>query len=189
MIYSYIIFRFSDIFYIDATVQQTLEADLIAVAPAIGEQSVAACHQWLESQHEQNWLLFFDNADNVQLNLATFFPKCKFGNILVTTRNPQLSIHAGENADAKVADMNPEDAKCLLMQVSQAKKSEENEKLAVLIVKVIFLFSFFCIIIFNLMEGIGTPLFCISHHSSQCFHSSLSLLLIEEISGALPNTS
>jgi len=141
MIYSYIIFRFSDIFYIDATTQQTLEADLIAVAPAIGEKSVAACHQWLASQHEQNWLLFFDNADNVPLNLAAYFPKCKFGNILITTRNPQLSIHAGENA--KVTDMNPEDAKCLLMQISQAKKSEENEKLGALIVKVSFLFSFF----------------------------------------------
>ena len=143
MIYSYITLRFSDIFYIDATTQQTLEADLIAIAPAIVEQSVAACHQWLASQHEQNWLLFFDNADNVQLNLATFFPKCKFGNILVTTRNPQLSIHAGEDADAKVADMNPEDAKGLLMQMSRANKSEENEKLAVLIVKVILLLSSF----------------------------------------------
>src|SRR6266446_10055230 len=122
MIYSYTIFRFSDIFYIDATTQQTLEADLIAVAPAISEHSVAACHQWLASQvsqHAQNWLLFFDNADNVQVNLATFFPKCKFGNILVTTCNPQVSIHAGEDADAKVSDMNTEDAKCLLMQVSR----------------------------------------------------------------------
>ena len=111
----------------------------MAICPTNVEQSVAACQQWLTTQHNKNWLLFFDNADNVQLNIATFFPKCKFGNILVTTRNPQLRIHAGEDADAKVADMNPEDAKCLLMQMSRANKSEENEKLAVLIVKVIFL--------------------------------------------------
>ena len=79
----------------------------------------------------------------MQINIAAFFPKCKFGNILVTTRNPQLSIHAGEDADAKVADMNPEDAKGLLMQMSRANKSEENEKLAILIVEVILLFSSF----------------------------------------------
>src|SRR6266567_2795274 len=127
MIYSYIIFRFSDIFYIDATNQQTLEADLIAISPTNIEQSIAACHQWLAHQHGQNWLLFFDNADDVQLNLAIFFPDCKFGNILVTTRNPQLSIHSGEDADAKVADMNPEDAKYLLMQMSRAEKKDENE--------------------------------------------------------------
>ena len=132
--YNDMIFRFSDIFYIDATNQQTLEADLMTITPTNFGQSVVACHQWLASQHGQNWLLFFDNADDVQLNIAMFFPKCRFGNILVTTRNPQLRIHAGENADAKVADMKPEDAKTLLMQLSQAEKSDENGKLAALIV-------------------------------------------------------
>ena len=138
MIYSTIIFRFSDIFYIDATNQQTLEADLMAISPTNVEPSVAACHQWLKTQHERNWLMLFDNADDVQLNLVTFFPDCRFGNILVTTRNPHLSIHAGENADAKVANMDPEDAKSLLMQISRAVKNDENEKFAGLIVKVIF---------------------------------------------------
>jgi hypothetical protein len=99
---------------------------------------VTACQHWLTRQHAQNWLLFFDNADDVHLNLATFFPDCRFGNILITTRNPQLRIHADEGAYAKVADMNPEDAKCLLMRMSHAKKSDENEKLAALIVQVIF---------------------------------------------------
>lgn len=54
----------------------------------------------------------------------------------MTTRNPQLSLYAEEDADAKIADMDPEDAKCLLMKVSRAEKRDENEKLAALIVKV-----------------------------------------------------
>ena len=84
----------------------------MAISPINVEQSVAACLQWLASQYKQkqNWLLFFDNADDVQLKLARFFPDCRFGNILVTTRNPQLSIHAGDNADEKIAGMDPEDA-------------------------------------------------------------------------------
>jgi hypothetical protein len=188
MIYNYIIYRFSDIFYIDATNQQTLEADLIAISPTNVEQSVAACRQWLGSQHEQNWLLVFDNADDVQLNLVGFFPDCRFGNILVTTRNPQLSIHAGEDGDAKVADMNAEDAKFLLLQMSRAENNNENGKLAALIVKVISrLFSL--IITLNLIEGIGTPLFCIGHLSSQCFHSPPLPLHIEEIFEALSTAS
>src|SRR6267378_4097192 len=154
MIYSYTIFRFSDIFYIDATNQQTLEADLIAITPTNIEQTVAGCHHWLASQHGQNWLLFFDNADNVQLNLGTFFPKFRFGNILVTTRNPQLSLHAEEGADAKIADMDPDDAKILLMKVSRAEKRDENEKLARLIVKVPFISL---ILIFILIVSIGSP--------------------------------
>ena len=84
-------------------------------------------------------MLFFDNADDVQLNLAKFFPKCRFGNILITTHNPQLSIHADEGADAKVADMDPEDAKCLLMQMCYAKKTDKNEKLVAIIVKVLLI--------------------------------------------------
>jgi hypothetical protein len=57
---------------------------------------------------------------------------------LITTRNPQLSTHADQGADAKVADMNPEDAKNLLMQMSRAKKTDDNDKLAAIIVKVLF---------------------------------------------------
>jgi hypothetical protein len=79
----------------------------------------------------------------VHLNLATFFPNCRFGNILITTRNPQMRIHADEGAYAKVANMTPEDAKCLLMRISQAKKSDENEKLAALIVQVISILFYF----------------------------------------------
>ena len=128
--------RFSDIFYIDATNQQTLEADFATITPTDIEESVDACKHWLATKHSQNWLLFFDNADDVQLNLAKFFPKCKFGNILITTRNPQLRIHTDEGGDAKVANMNPEEAKYLLMQMSRAEKTDESEKLAAIIVKV-----------------------------------------------------
>ena len=131
--------RFSDIFYIDATNQQTLEADLATITPTDVEKSVDACMYWLANKHSQNWLLFFDNADDIQLNLAKFFPKCRFGNILITTRNPQLRIYADQSAAAKVADMNPEDAKHLLMQISWAEKTDENEKLAAIIVKVLFI--------------------------------------------------
>jgi hypothetical protein len=73
----------------------------------------------------------------VQLDLAAFFPACRFGNILVTTCNPHLSIHAGEAGDAKVTGMDPEDAKYLFLSMSQSEKNAENEKLAELIVKVL----------------------------------------------------
>jgi len=87
--------------------------------------------------NKQNWLLFFDNADDVQLNLGTFFPKCRFGNILITTRNPQLSIYADQGADAKVANMDPEDAKSLLLWLSRAEDTDKNKKLAANIVEVL----------------------------------------------------
>ena len=83
------------------------------------------------------------------MNLAIFFPKCRFGNILITTRNPQLSIYAEQGADAKVADMEPEDAKCLLMQISRAENTEENEKLAANLVKVCLTTIFYNICLYT----------------------------------------
>ena len=115
----------------------------MSIAPIYIEESVGACQRWLASQHGQNWLLFFDNADDVHLNLAAFFPPCRFGNILVTTRNPHLSIHTGEDGNAKIANMDPEDAKYLLLSMSQSEKNNKNEKLAELIVKVLFTICFF----------------------------------------------
>ena len=143
MIYGYIYFSFSNVFYIDATNQQTLEADFITITPTYIEESVDACRKWLASQHRKNWLLFFDNADDVQLDIAAFFPACRFGNILVTTCNPHLSMHAGKDGDAKISAMDPEDAKYLLLSMSQSEQKTENETLAELIVKVLFMISFF----------------------------------------------
>ena len=111
----------------------------MTITPVYIEESVDACLHWLASQHGQNWLLFFDNADDVQVDLAAYFPPCRFGNILVTTHNPHLSIYVGENGDAKVTGMDPEDAKYLLLSMSQSEKKDENEKLSELIVKVLFI--------------------------------------------------
>jgi hypothetical protein len=116
----------------------------MSMTPTYIEESVGACQRWLASQHGQNWLLFFDNADDVQLNLGAFFPPCRFGNILVTTRNPHLTIHAHEDGNAKITGMDPEDAKYLLLSMSQSEKNNKNEKLAEVIVKVLFMI--FCLL-------------------------------------------
>jgi ribosomal protein S1 len=58
---------------------------------------------------------------------------------LVTTRNPHLRIHADDDVNAKVTGMDPEDAKYLLLSMSQSEKTDESEKLAELIVKVLFM--------------------------------------------------
>jgi hypothetical protein len=56
---------------------------------------------------------------------------------LVATCNPHLSIYAGADGSAKITGMDPEDAKYLLLSMSQSEKNAENEKLAELIVKVL----------------------------------------------------
>ncbi|KAJ7309224.1 hypothetical protein DFH08DRAFT_944303 [Mycena albidolilacea] len=138
--------RFSEIFYIDATSEQTIETDLKTVAPAVVGESNEAILHWLAGKQEE-WLLFFDNADDVQLDISKFFPCCAFGNILITTRNQELCIHA--RASSRVSDMELEDAKDLLLQLAyqgrsykqEKLSSDEQEKLAVAIVKELHCFA------------------------------------------------
>jgi len=99
--------------------------------------------RWLASQTDRNWLLLFDNADNVDLKLKDFFPSCSFANILITTRNRELRHYTAEDADADVKDMDLEDAKALLLVQARAKGSDENIALAETIVKVVFFTVFF----------------------------------------------
>ena len=133
----FFIFSFSDVFYIDATNEQTLQTDLEAITPENTERSADASLRWLASLREGNWLLFFDNADDVNLKLKKFFPPCASGNILVTTRNRELRIHSAKDGDANVTGMGHEDATNLLLDLARAEKSDENKALAGAIVHVL----------------------------------------------------
>jgi len=128
---------FSDIFYVDATNEETIQADLETVVPGKAKQSVDASLRWLASLSGTSWLLVFDNADNVDLRLKKYFPSCSSGNILITTRNRELRHYTAEDADADVKGMDLEDAKKLLLVQARAKRSDENITLAEAIVKVV----------------------------------------------------
>ncbi|KAJ7264175.1 P-loop containing nucleoside triphosphate hydrolase protein [Mycena rebaudengoi] len=105
----------------------TIETDLKIVAPAVVGGSAEANLHWLAGKQEE-WLLLFDNADDVQLDISNFFPRCTFGNILITTRNQELCIHA--SAGSRVSDMESEDAKNLLLQLAYQGRSDKQDKLS-----------------------------------------------------------
>ncbi|KAF9470349.1 FabD/lysophospholipase-like protein [Pholiota conissans] len=133
--------QFSDIFYVDATNEQTLRTDLESIAPENVEQSVDESLRWLASQAKNSqWLLLFDNADDVDLKLNEYFPS-QCGNILITTRNVELRICAGKDGDAKVMDMDHEDAMNLLLYQARVEQNDENIELANAIVKELCYFA------------------------------------------------
>jgi len=144
---------------------------------------VDASLRWLASQADGNWLLVFDNADNVDLKLKNFFPLCSSGNILVTTRNRELRHYTAEDADADVKDMDPEEAKALLLVQARAKRSDENIALAETIVKVVLSLSS-SIEDYVLTHPEGAPLLCIGCRPRRCLHSLP--LVLEPISRTLP---
>jgi hypothetical protein len=98
----------------------------------IGDSSEHTLH-WLTSKQEE-WLLFFDNADDPDINLNQFLPQCDHGNIIITTRNPELCAYAG--ADSLVADLEEIDAVALLLKSARQQISPHNQQIGTEIVKV-----------------------------------------------------
>jgi hypothetical protein len=126
---------FSDVFFIDATTAQTIDADLknIALGKEIGENANDTII-WLARKCE-DWLLLFDNADDTTLNLSQFFPSCSHGNILITSRNRETLIHA-PGFNYNIGSLTPEDARDLLLGMIKPVITDETCILAEPIVKV-----------------------------------------------------
>jgi len=109
--------------------------DLVAITPGNVDKSVDASLRWFAKQRNGRWMLFFDNADDVQLRLKNFFPASTSGNILITTRNQELRLCA-KGSNENVRDMDHEDATNLLLLLSHAEETDENRVLAAQIVQV-----------------------------------------------------
>jgi hypothetical protein len=104
----------------------------IATLKNIGSSSQDAL-KWLATNQE-DWLLFYDNADDPKIDLHRFIPQCNHGNIIITTRNPTLRSYAG--AHFAVSDMEETDAVALLLKSAGQDISSASENIAAEIVKV-----------------------------------------------------
>ncbi|KAJ7865950.1 acyl transferase/acyl hydrolase/lysophospholipase [Mycena leptocephala] len=127
--------KFTKHFFVNASSLQTLDTALknIAIAHNIGTSSEDGL-LWLISQREE-WMLLFDDADDPSIDLFNFFPKCTHGNIIITSRNPQLAVH-GPRSHSRVGDMNESDAIDLLLLSAVKEKTIESAQCASEIVKV-----------------------------------------------------
>ncbi|KAJ7105282.1 hypothetical protein C8R44DRAFT_570700, partial [Mycena epipterygia] len=124
---------FSEIYFIDSSTQQTIENDLatVALAKQIGKTAEDSL-LWLSHQPTE-WLIVFNNADDIHLNLADFFPSGSHGNILVTSCNPDLRQHA--QAEQKVDQMECEDSIDLLLAAARYNKTAEAAEISIQIVQ------------------------------------------------------
>ncbi|KAF7334085.1 FabD/lysophospholipase-like protein [Mycena venus] len=131
--------RFSNLFLIDASTVQTIETGFknIAIAKRAGNSSNEGL-LWLTSKVE-DWLIFFDNADDRNLSLNDFIPQCDHGNVIITSRNPELRVLAGSHS--LISDMDEEDAVALLFKSAVQEPSPHNQEIALDIVKTLGLFA------------------------------------------------
>ncbi|KAJ6459344.1 hypothetical protein C8R45DRAFT_1182928, partial [Mycena sanguinolenta] len=125
---------FTDQLLLDSSTIGTIQTGLqnIITTKGAGQDALA----WLAVKHE-NWLLFFDNADDPEINLNQFIPRCNHGNIIITSRNPNLRVYG---AHCQVSDMEEQDAVALLLKSGQQDVSASNQLLAQNIVKALWYF-------------------------------------------------
>jgi hypothetical protein len=77
----------------------------IAADTAVLDRIVSACLGWLEREGNTNWLLIFDNVDDVEtFRVSDFFPNSALGSIIVTSRRPECS-RLGEGRRIEIMGM------------------------------------------------------------------------------------
>ncbi|CAG7850854.1 SubName: Full=Related to tetratricopeptide repeat domain protein-Neosartorya fischeri {ECO:0000313/EMBL:CCA73065.1} [Serendipita indica DSM 11827] len=108
--------RFSRVIVVDASNQAQLEADMEwsirSLGPEYSKMSWKDAVAHLD-RNEKGWLLFLDNADSPDLNLAPYLPSSLDGAIIITTRNQECVGYAPDGA-VPVGDLEESEAVNLL---------------------------------------------------------------------------
>ncbi|KAH8833310.1 hypothetical protein DL96DRAFT_1677483 [Flagelloscypha sp. PMI_526] len=125
--------RFSEVFFVNASSQFTLENDFKAIAQtkSLGTSMDDAVY-FLRSNHEE-WLLFLDNADDPQLDLHPFVA-WDHGNVLITSRNSEVRIHA-PRCSVEVDNLEEDEAMILLLLGVGLDEGHDTQQIAKEIVK------------------------------------------------------
>ncbi|KAF8330125.1 hypothetical protein F5887DRAFT_896095 [Amanita rubescens] len=118
---------FSDIFWIDASSESTIDLRLKQIAQANGGTAEAApsagsALKWISKKF--NWLMVYDNADGGCQIVEKFLPPGDGGNILITSRNLEL-MRITENS-MEVLEMGEEEALSLLSKSAKLNYASRN---------------------------------------------------------------
>ncbi|KAH8814675.1 hypothetical protein DL96DRAFT_420319 [Flagelloscypha sp. PMI_526] len=127
--------RFTEVFFLDASDQVSLETGFqnIAQAKGVGE-SFEDGLRYLRMRSDE-WLLFLDNADNPKLDLGQYLDRQR-GNVLITTRNPHIGDLAPD-CHCEIDRLDHADAKELLLRGVKVPESNDRNAHAAEIVEVL----------------------------------------------------
>ncbi|KAH8814629.1 hypothetical protein DL96DRAFT_1752984 [Flagelloscypha sp. PMI_526] len=127
--------RFTEVFFVDASDQISLETGYknIAQAKGVGE-SFEDGLRYLQMRSDA-WLLFFDNADNPELDLGRYIHR-RHGNVLITTRNPHIGDLAPD-CHCRIGRLDQADAMDLLLRGVIVPESVDRNTHAAEIVEVL----------------------------------------------------
>lgn len=120
--------RFWGVFWVDASKAETAEQAFAEIGHTGNlEARSEAGLSWLTRQ-EAPWLLVIDNADDIEINYAKYFPSGERGHILLTSRNPECKVHATVGSK-EFKELETDDAITLLLKaISPEDDVNQQEK-------------------------------------------------------------
>ncbi|KAG8713279.1 hypothetical protein FRC11_012735 [Ceratobasidium sp. 423] len=116
--------NFEGVLFIDGSSCATIEAAFseLATSKHAGDTYKDALN-WLRNR-EGRWLLLFDNVDDLKIPLPEYFPRSVGCSILITTRYRFFArLAMGENAECNISEMDPADARQLLLATCGFKQN------------------------------------------------------------------
>ncbi len=122
--------RFSDIFWIDASSESSIELTIMQIAQANnlssnGKQTTRSVLQQISLR--SRWLLVYDNADGHYSVVERFLPPINGGNVLITSRNPELRRITSNKNSMEVVGMTEEEAVSLLLESAELYTRERDK--------------------------------------------------------------
>ena len=128
--------RLSHMFWVDASSEESITMSLRGISSISAAQasclddSVESVLQWMSGIREE-WLIVFDNADNISVDVVErFIPPGNRGNILITSRNRSMGrVISFENL-IEINEMKEADAISLLLKASCLDASAKHMEAA-----------------------------------------------------------
>ena len=94
------------------------------ISESDGQHVVDAVKQWFAAPENTNWLLVFDNLDDLDLvDIEEYFPLCNHGTVIITSRRRE-SMQQGRRG-FEVQEMHPAEAIQLLLSACAIPKLED----------------------------------------------------------------
>lgn len=122
--------RFSDILWIDASSNMTIELALMQIAqdknaPDEAKKSSESVLKWIAQRND--WLMVYDGADGHYQIVEKFLPPGDGGNIVITSRNVGLKRISLKSQ--KIVEMPEEEASSLLLKSAALDGMSEHNGL------------------------------------------------------------
>ncbi|KAF8426994.1 hypothetical protein EV426DRAFT_636094 [Tirmania nivea] len=110
------------ILFLNAASKASLVADFARLQQFLGfsesNDAVGSVKRWLAKEEHSNWLMVFDNADDLQVvPIWEYFPVTPWGHIIITSRNPEVIGGVAEEG-CNLGPLASEEARTLLLEAA-----------------------------------------------------------------------